>query len=806
MSYEESLQGKQYLRDYQGRFTGPILNMHEGVKAEILNVDPDKALEEVGKAMQQKKPLTPKPIGLKPPKPPTMPRVATAATVPSTKTLTAPKVRVKQTGVSKGMWSRPEAELRGGLKSKDPLVSSMAQAALEQRKLIPKAVTVVTKADRKKDYSGALVGTGAVVGTTGLVGGGIPGTKPNSQSWGQRPTSRRKWPMSQHVRTATKGGIFGYRADAHEQYMKQEKSRLPNWKAHSRTNNFERGVVQGKLGAERQVVRHMKRGRVGANIALGAGAGMVGAGLYQRNKNKKVSKAQRDDYKADVALATGGSMAAAGYGGGLALDAQGRKWARRSAASLDRAKKLAPRTGGYDVKYRPESPIVRQMRGKNNSGPKTPTMFRGVPDVKAHRSTGDIQWNGKEALGGKSRKIANKVGRLRGAATQQRYFANTYGATAHGVKKLGKAGVVLGAAGLGAKTLQVKDEYRVKKAWDKKDTRDAALLGTGLAATPVYVGSKRVVTGVNNAHQRRYDRKIKRVKRKAPRDYRDTLPKETLSRTSERTWKPTPYETADQHYARTGTKEPRVPGKRVVYDNPKQRKTYRQVAARNNKKMYREIHALKAKRAKLPLSTSGSASNKIRLGAGAIALGGTWAGTRNIVDRYKVSKADKRDVDAAALGALAGGGAYQGATYALKPVDRRYERKIAESDTMRKVARDYKKKFLPSNAGPDHPGWRPYFRNYPKSLPGGKLKRVTAVTHTGKSGMALTAGAAAAGAGAAVHARRKHKANVSKMHPDASMLHVPGALNNVPPPQDRTKRRAAAQRAARTRAQRNQPE
>ena len=632
--------------------------------------------------------------------------------------------------------------------------------------------------------------------------------------------------------------------------MKQEKSRLPNWKAHSRTNTFERGVVQGKLGAERQVIRHMKRGRAASNIALGAGAGMVGAGLYQRHKNKKkVSKAlggldkkaiavnaiaagvgggaayamkpkkqkapapkvygvskRKDDYKADTALAAGGSMAAAGYGGGLALDAQGRKWARRSAASLDRAKKLAPRTGGYDVKYRPESPIVRQMRGKNNSGPKTPTMFRGVPDVKAHRSTGDIQWNGKEALGGKSRKIANKVGRLRGAATQQRYFANTYGATAHGVKKLGKAGVVLGAAGLGAKTLQVKDEYRVKKAWDKKDTRDAALLGTGLAATPVYVGSKRVVTGVNNAHQRRYDRKIKRVKRKAPRDYRDTLPKETLSRTSERTWKPTPYETADQHYARTGTKEPRVPGKRVVYDNPKQRKTYRQVAARNNKKMYREIHALKAKRAKLPLSTSGSASNKIRLGAGAIALGGTWAGTRNIVDRYKVSKADKRDVDAAALGALAGGGAYQGATYALKPVDRRYERKIAESDTMRKVARDYKKKFLPSNAGPDHPGWRPYFRNYPKSLPGGKLKRVTAVTHTGKSGMALTAGAAAAGAGAAVHARRKHKANVSKMHPDASMLHVPGALNNVPPPQDRTKRRAAAQRAARTRAQRNQPE
>ena len=487
----------------------------------------------------------------KPPKAPTAPKTFKAP-VPSTKAPNPGKPKVKESGImkslvplqiapnpqlrskrqaaaqkaartrmAKSMWTRPVAELQHGLKSSDPLVRSMARAALQQRGHLPRAPrpkTFIAKAAKdKKDYSGTLVGTGSVAAGTGLVGGGIPGTKPNSAAWAERPKSRRKWPLNRHVRTAAKGGIFGYRADAHEGFLGQEKDRLPNWKPHSRTNAFERGVVRGRLGPERQVIRHMKRGRAASNVALGVGAGMVGTGLYQRSKNKKiskgfldsktakvityggaatgigagtylalsprargqldaknkasganalgfgathkynrktktwdkktVSKAKRDDYKADTALAAGGTLAAGGYGGSMALEQQGRKWSTRASENLSRAQKLNPRLGGHDVKY---------PRGTD----KTPKAFRGVPRVNPHRSTGDIQWNSRESLMGRSSKVAEKAGKLRGAATQQRYFAREYGKTAKYARKAGKAGLLIGAAGVGGKTLQMRDDIR----------------------------------------------------------------------------------------------------------------------------------------------------------------------------------------------------------------------------------------------------------------------------------------------------------------------------------------------------------
>ena len=68
---------------------------------------------------------------------------------------------------------------------------------------------------------------------------------------------------------------------------------------------------------------------------------------------------------------------------------------------------------------------------------------------------------------------------------------------------------------------------------------------------------------------------------------------------------------------------------------------------------------------------------------------------------------------------------------------------------------------LPRNAKAGDPAWRSYFRNYPKDLPGGRLKRTLAVTHTGRSGVAATVAAGAAGAGLAAHAsqtlRRRKK-------------------------------------------------
>lgn len=174
-------------------------------------------------------------------------------------------------------------------------------------------------------------------------------------------------------------------------------------------------------------------------------------------------------------------------------------------------------------------------------------------------------------------------------------------------------------------------------------------------------------------------------------------------------------------------------------------------------------------------------------GIGGAAL--AYKGTRN-----KLSKAwTKQKADHAALGAAAGAGAYQGATYALKPVDRYYESKIKAGDKptsnadKRRILSEHKKKTgLPKNAKLGDGRYREYFRTYPKELPGAKFKRVTAVTHTGKSGVALTTGAGVAGAAAALHHfNRRHvskgftpwdgvSSEVSKMSPDPSEVHVIG--------------------------------
>lgn len=127
-----------------------------------------------------------------------------------------------------------------------------------------------------------------------------------------------------------------------------------------------------------------------------------------------------------------------------------------------------------------------------------------------------------------------------------------------------------------------------------------------------------------------------------------------------------------------------------------------------------------------------------------------WYGSRHSVSKKETGH--RRDVDAGLIGGAAGAGAYQEASYALKPLDRRAEAKIKRNPDLNRQAREYQSKMRPKNAKAGDPSWRPYFRNYPKNLPGSKLKRALAVTHTGRSGGALTAaagGAAAVGAAAA---------------------------------------------------------
>lgn len=178
------------------------------------------------------------------------------------------------------------------------------------------------------------------------------------------------------------------------------------------------------------------------------------------------------------------------------------------------------------------------------------------------------------------------------------------------------------------------------------------------------------------------------------------------------------------------------------------------------------------------------------VGAGGAAL--AYKGTRN-----KLSKAwTRKKADTAAGGAVAGAGAYQGATYAAKPFDRWNESKIKAGDTDPKAALEQRQTLaahkakvgLPKNAKLGDGRYREYFKTYPKELPGAKFKRITAVTHTGKTGVAATTAAGVAGASYALHRAKRSGAigksyqpwdgvqcEVSKMSPDPSAVHVPGS-------------------------------
>jgi hypothetical protein len=131
-----------------------------------------------------------------------------------------------------------------------------------------------------------------------------------------------------------------------------------------------------------------------------------------------------------------------------------------------------------------------------------------------------------------------------------------------------------------------------------------------------------------------------------------------------------------------------------------------------------------------------------------------WYGSRHSVSKKETGH--RRDVDAGLVGGAVGAGAYQEASYALKPLDRRAEAKIKRNPDLNRQAREYQSKMRPKNAKAGDPSWRPYFRNYPKNLPGSKLKRALAVTHTGRSGGALTAAAGGVAAIGAAAADRKY--------------------------------------------------
>lgn len=351
-----------------------------------------------------------------------------------------------------------------------------ARTSMKRRENLEKAWIEKRDQKKSKDHSGVAVGTGTAVGTVGLIGGGIPGARPNSgrlnQALGGTGT---KTEATRHLVSAARGGVFGYREDAHARYMKNQQDRLKNWKPHSRINAFERGREAGKIGPEKTIIRTMKNARVGSNIALGGGAALVGAGLYRKHQNDKklVSKAKQDDgskFRSDAMISAGVTTTGGSVIGAKALDRQGNKWAARSASDVDAAQKKMPKTGGYDIVKQPKRGTARNLYRPNNR----------VPDVKPHKSTGTLMWEGKDTFAGRSNKYTEATGRLRGSSGQKRYFAGVYGKSAAGVRKYGiPAGVALTAAGLHHKYYKVERRDNVNKSMP--DQSEMHVVGGGPA-------------------------------------------------------------------------------------------------------------------------------------------------------------------------------------------------------------------------------------------------------------------------------------------------------------------------------------
>lgn len=343
--------------------------------------------------------------------------------------------------------------------------------------MVVRGDAAVAKASSTKDRSGTAVGAGGVIAGTGLIGGGVPGARPDS---GRLAHVRygTKYEASRHLVSATRGGVFGYRADAHQSFLNRQNAdeKAHGGKPTTRVNHYLRGRGTGKIEPEKTIIRHMKAGRAASNVALVGGTALLAGGLHARHQ--KVTK--RDDYKADVAIASGGTAAGLAGGGSLLMDREGRKWSRRSAASLSEAQRMNRHLGGYDVK-------------------RTSTR---VPDVVPHLSGNQHVADHRRVFAGRSSKATEAAGQLRGRAGQERYFARVYGKTARMARKTAKGGALVAAGGLGAKYLQVRPR-EVTKAYDRnlyRDVREGTVHTPGVrdasAKVRVVPGRERLVREV----------------------------------------------------------------------------------------------------------------------------------------------------------------------------------------------------------------------------------------------------------------------------------------------------------------------
>ncbi len=308
----------------------------------------------------------------------------------------------------------------------------------------------------RSDYSGAAVGTGTALAAGGLVGGGVPGARPDSGRLAHIPKGS-KTEATRHLVSATRGGIFGYREDAHRSFLNRATKDLRGWRVpHGDTGNaFERGMTQGKAHPEKTIVRQLHRARTGSNVVLGGGLALAAGGVLanrrgQPNRRRPVRKRDKD-YKSNALIAGGATAALGGGIGGEVLEHQGNKWTRQAAHHLREAQKINPNLGGYER----QTTRQRKLLGPTHAN---------VPDMQAHRSTAHIVGDAWDTQRGQSHAQATAAGKHRGAATQSRYFARVYGRQARVARRAGAGGALIAGLGITGRHFEVKRKGPVGKA------------------------------------------------------------------------------------------------------------------------------------------------------------------------------------------------------------------------------------------------------------------------------------------------------------------------------------------------------
>lgn len=272
-----------------------------------------------------------------------------------------------------------------------------------------------SKRDKQEAIYSGTKASGATLAGLGLIGGGIPGYKSNYKTI----RDMRSGDLSQRAGAAMsslRGGIFGYRTDAHKKFSDKLKSE------HQPTSNETKGQAYrsshqlGKLKAEKLIVPHMKNGRLISHAALGAGlATMYGAKKY-REKNK-IRKNDREFNRFNGALLGGGATAYAGASiADKILRSQSNKWNKIARGNAKQAQNLSTKRRLVDT-IKPDDQDF------------------GRPDDKSY------------FFEDKPKANAKKAGKLMGEATQAKYFSNTYRKNAKVFRSLKAPAAAVAAVG-----------------------------------------------------------------------------------------------------------------------------------------------------------------------------------------------------------------------------------------------------------------------------------------------------------------------------------------------------------------------